>query len=209
MRSTAGHPCLHTLEELNVRTHRTMTLTIVAPVVGLALVLSACGGGDDTETAAPAPAATVNGISTAFNDTDEAFIKGMSPHHASAVEMAQLATTRAASPEVKAIASKITAEQEPQMMLMMDLATAWDIDGAGGHSGMSMGDDVAALEPLSGAAFDEQFLTRMIAHHEGALEMTAPELAEGEHPQARELAQDIADTQRAEIDVMETLLAAL
>lgn len=199
-----------------MKTHRTTirtTTRIAAPLVGLALALSACGGSDGVESAAPAPAATVNGISTTFNDTDVAFIKDMSPHHSSAVEMARLAPTRAASAEVKAVAAKIAAAQEPEIMRMEELATAWDVDLAEGGTSMggsmSMGDDVAALEPLSGAAFDREFLTRMIAHHESALMMTAPELATGENPQAKQLAQQIADTQTGEIAEMKALLATL
>lgn len=131
-----------TLEEPHVVTYCTNTLKVAAPLVGTALALSACGGGDETETAAPAPAATVNGISTTYNATAEAFIKDMSPHHSSAVGMSMGAS-------------------------------------------LSTGDDVAALKPLNGAAFDGQLLTKMIAHHERALERTAPELAERREPPGR------------------------
>lgn len=92
---------------------------------------------------------------------------------------------------------------------------AWGVDlGAsggehgGGHSTDS-GDDTAALEPLSGKEFDREFLTRMIVHHEGALEMAKAELAAGSNPQAKQMASDIVESQTSEIADMKSLLAVL
>lgn len=196
------------------------TTTFAAPLVGLALVLSACGSGSDTAAPAPATQASVQGISTQFNDADAAFIKDMVPHHSGALDMAELAPTRAASAEVKALAAQIAAAQEPEITRMEAMSMAWKVDlPAGGHSmgggasmggGMSMGgDDVAALTPLSGAAFDKEWLTRMIAHHTSAVSMSEVELAQGENPQGKELAQQIIAAQKAEITTMNGLLAAL
>ena len=101
---------------------------------------------------------------------------------------------------------------------MEDMAEAWGVElaanGGGGHGGhggggMDMDADTAALEPLSGAEFDREFLTRMIAHHEGALPMAEAEVADGENPQAQELARTIISTQEAEIAEMKGLLAQL
>ena len=193
---------------------RTRTLTLAAPLVGLALVLSACGGG--SETATPATQASVQGISTQNNAADVAFIKDMSPHHSGALAMAELAPTRAGNAEVKAIAAAISKAQEPEIERMKAMAEAWKVDlaGGGGHSMGSMGggagmgdDDVAALTPLTGAAFDKEFLTRMIAHHTSAIMMSEVELAKGENAQGKELAEQIVAAQKAEITEMTALLS--
>ena len=103
------------------------------------------------------------------------------------------------------------------------MATAWGVPapstqaaaGMGGMGGMNHssasaapmgGDDVAALTPLSGSAFDREFLTRMTDHHKGALPMARAELDGGTNPQARQLAQQITDTQTREIAEMAALL---
>lgn len=85
-----------------------------------------------------------------------------------------------------------------------------------GSSGMSMdemstmmAEDMAALEAASGAAFDREFLTRMIAHHQSALPMAQTEVAQGSNPQAKQLAQEIIDAQTAEISRMQELLPAV
>ena len=185
--------------------NRTRTLTLAAPLVGLALALSACGG--STENATPATQQSLQGISTQFNGAYEAFIKDMSPHHSSAVAMAELAPTRAANADVKAIAAQISAAQQPEIERMKGMSEAWKVDlqGGGGGSmgggmGMGMGDgDVATLTPLTGAAFDKEFLTRMIAHHTSAIAMSETELAGGENPQGKQLAEQIIAAQKAEI----------
>lgn len=188
-------------------------LKLAGPLAGLALVLSGCGDGDSTVT--PGAQESVNGISTQFNDADVTFINDMSPHHTTAVAMAELAADRSDSAEVKDLAQRIVEAQDPELDRMKDMAEAWDVQlgdsgGAmGGMGGMSGDEDAKALEPLSGAAFDREFLTRMIAHHESALPMAQSELDRGENPQGKELAQEIFDAQTAEIAEMKQILGTL
>ena len=59
---------------------------------------------------------------------------------------------------------------------------------------------------MSGATFDRMFLQSMIVHHQGAIDMSQTELAQGSNPDARQLAQKIINTQQAEIKEMQTLL---
>jgi len=185
-------------------------LKLAVPFASLALVLSGCGG-DGGSTVTPGAQDSVNGISTQFNDADVTFINDMSPHHTGALAMSELAPERADSAEVKQLAEKISAAQGPELERMKDMAEAWDVELETGSemAGMSMGDDVKALTPLSGPAFDREFLTRMIAHHEGALPMAQSELGAGENPQAKQLAQEILDMQKAEIAEMEQILGSL
>ena len=190
-----------------------MTNRLVAAVAAL-LVLTACGSGDDPTVTADTTQGAGASVDAAHNDADIAFVNGMTPHHEGAVEMSALAATRADSDEVKALAERIAEAQQPEIDRMAAMAEAWgvEIDVGGSHGGghsTEMPDDTAALEPLSGEEFDREFLTRMIAHHEGAVIMAKAELEEGENPQAKEMAQDIIDAQEAEIDEMEQLLSRL
>lgn len=199
----------------------------VIATAAAALVLTACGGGDDptvatggssSESSGSDPSASASGIDAAHNEADIAFITDMKPHHDGALEMAELAATRAESPQVKDLAARIVAAQDPEIQTMQAMADAWDVDldsGASPHGGMDMGGgmdmsgDMEALEPMSGAAFDREFLTRMTVHHEGAVEMSQEQLANGENPQAKELAEAIIAAQNDEIAEMKTLLAEL
>jgi uncharacterized protein (DUF305 family) len=186
---------------------RPLRLTLGALALGLAL--AGCGSNDPASPAAPG-AQTQAG---AHNDADVAFVRDMTPHHEGAVTMSELAADRAASPQVKALAQRIAAAQQPEIDRMAALADEWGVDLAaagGGHGGRHGGghggeDDAAALEPLSGPAFDREFLTRMIAHHESALPMATAELEDGQSTGAKELASEILEVQRAEIAEMKAL----
>ena len=65
-----------------------------------------------------------------------------------------------------------------------------------------------ALLAAEGEQFDRLFLTRMIAHHEGALEMAA-RLGQGTHPLVMDMAKDVTSTQGVEIRRMQEVLADL
>jgi uncharacterized protein (DUF305 family) len=60
-----------------------------------------------------------------------------------------------------------------------------------------------------GAGFDRMFLEMMTAHHNGAIEMARTEQAEGQNPQALELAATIETDQTAEVEEMRQILASL
>lgn len=71
----------------------------------------------------------------------------------------------------------------------------------GGNMGMmsNMGMMLAGLE---GDAFDEAFIRLMIPHHEGAIDMAERALKSSNHPEMKQLANDIIEAQQREIDMM-------
>jgi len=87
-----------------------------------------------------------------------------------------------------------------------------DMDGAemdgGEMNGMMTESQMNELSQATGAELDQLYLELMIAHHEGAIEMAQTELKEGKNPAALKLAQEIIDTQQAEIEQMQDLLNA-
>jgi uncharacterized protein (DUF305 family) len=142
-------------------------------------------------------------------------------HHEGAIEMADLAVSQAATEEVRALGERIAAAQGPEIETMSGWLEAWGEDqpdeaGHGGmdHGGMDMDgmdqdEAMDQLEGLSGVEFDEQFLTLMAAHHQGAVEMSETEIADGENPEAIALAETIVDAQKAEIAEMQEMLTDL
>ncbi|MFG3709636.1 DUF305 domain-containing protein [Micromonospora sp. NPDC047730] len=198
---------------------------LAGATVTAALVLTACGGDGHSSPGAghgtPAtsgPTASASGAAT-FGDADAMFAQMMIPHHRQAVEMAELAATRAADPEVKRLAGEIKAAQAPEIATMSGWLSAWGrpVPSPGaetphmdhGMPGMMSDADMEKLTAASGREFDRQFLTMMIAHHEGAVTMARDELARGVNAEAKALAQQIVTTQQAEIDTMEKILGRL
>lgn len=183
--------------------------TFSALVLGMAVVLAACGNNDNT------------GASGAkFNDQDVTFAQGMIPHHRQAVEMAELAGSRAESPKVKELALAIQGAQDPEIKTMTRWLKDWDEplpdDGMSGMghgsddsdsmSGMMSDDEMKSLDSSSGNEFDKMFLTMMVKHHEGAITMAEDEMADGENAEAIALAKTIKQAQTGELATMKDLL---
>jgi uncharacterized protein (DUF305 family) len=200
-----------------------MKRTSMLLAAGLAsITLAACGGTSTTPAApaatAPASSAAAGTTGQAHNAADVTFAQGMIPHHKQAVMMAQQASSRAKSPAVKTLAAQIQSAQDPEITTMTGWLTSWGqptqqpgMSGMAGHDMGSMGGsmsdaDMTKLSKLTGAVFDREFLTMMTAHHNGAIEMARTQLAQGQYPPAKALAQNIITSQTAEIAKMKTLL---
>jgi len=186
---------------------------IVAALPGLLLVLigaAACGDNGEPDGA---------GDRQGFNDADVQFATDMIPHHAQALEMVNLTMGRKLSPEVRALADDIMAAQGPEVEQMVDMLEEWgqpvpetSLDHSG-HGmaetdmpGMASPEEMASLEAAQGEQFEQMFLTMMIEHHRGAIEMAEEELANGQNAEAQLLAESIREAQQQEIDLMTELL---
>jgi uncharacterized protein (DUF305 family) len=89
--------------------------------------LAACGGNDSGARTVPAKshAGTSGTPAAAFNNVDVMFVRMMIPHHQQAVEMATLAQTRAADPQVKQLAARIKTPQTAEIATMKTWLTTW------------------------------------------------------------------------------------
>lgn len=194
---------------------------IAIALLGSAVVLTACGD-DSGESGNPAPTSVATSVVTSppvsdeHNAADIRFAQEMIPHHRQAVDMAALVPSHSSDPRVLDLAARIQQAQDPEITAMTGWLQAWGapVPEDTGHSGMDHGgmpgmmtdEDMAELEAAQGTEFDRMWLQMMISHHEGAVQMARTELAEGSNPQARTLAQQIIDTQQAEIQQMQSML---
>ncbi|MFD4527691.1 DUF305 domain-containing protein [Streptomyces sp. NPDC058470] len=211
--------------------HRTIIrrTALAATTAVAALVLTACsdgaGGGHDMgsmeSNSSPTTAATATASAQAkagdHNDADVSFSTEMIQHHRQAIEMADLADSRASSQEVKDLATKIKGAQDPEIRTMSGWLTSWgeavpedmsgmEHDTSSAMPGMMSDDDMAKLEKASGAEFDTMFLEMMVQHHEGAIDMAKTEQANGTYAPAKQLADAVVTAQTAEIEQMKQML---
>lgn len=135
------------------------------------------------------------------------FAQMMIPHHEQAVTMSELALSNTTTAEIVALATAIRDAQAPEIIQMQ----SW-IDGKSeSHmhdmemGGMLSDAELAELAALKGAAFDQMFLTAMIAHHEGALDMVEM-INDSSNSEVKTLAANIVTSQSAEIEAMKALL---
>ncbi len=218
----------------------------LAALLALPALLVACGDdghGGDGHGGEKKPAA----VQTArdgeeFNQVDVDFATAMIPHHAQAVQMANLAEDRPLSAELRTLVESIHTTQVGEVETMVTWLTDWgqeipetsmdhvngghghpdesedsadegdadDSEHDAGHSddmpGMMSAAQMDELEQSSDAEFPALWLTMMIEHHRGAIEMARTEQDEGHATDAVDLARTIADAQAEEITSMEALL---
>ena len=146
---------------------------------------------------------SASGVNTSdFSGVDVMFAQMMIPHHQQAIDMSALAQSRALSPEVKALASKISAEQGPEIEQMRSWLKDANAPSEMGHQmsmdGMLSDAEMERLTNARGAEFDELFILGMIAHHEGAIEM-AQMVVDSKNLEARGLGATIIKMQTLEI----------
>jgi uncharacterized protein (DUF305 family) len=202
------------------------TGAIAALTVGLSLVLAGCG--DDE----PPGNTETNNERADHNEADVAFASDMIQHHAQALAMVDLTVERQLDPDVQQLVEDIRAAQGPEIETMTDWLTEWgepipatvrdhvnaeddghDMEGMEEDDtgmdmpGMMSEEEMAELEAASGAEFQDMFLTMMIEHHEGAVEMAQTEQADGQYQPAVSLAEQIETGQMAEIETMQGLLS--
>jgi uncharacterized protein (DUF305 family) len=165
------------------------------------------------------------------------FLRDMQVHHAQAVDMAMTIRDTSTDPELRRLAYDIALGQSNQAGQMYGLLESWDLpqasarppmswmsqpvlDGSSGDHGhtpspdgtmpgMATSQQLAELRDASGTDAEKIFLTLMIAHHRGGLEMAEGVLARSTVPQVVAMAKGIIVSQQADIDAMQAMLAAL
>lgn len=129
---------------------------------------------------------------------DAQFIDGMTIHHKGAVAMAEQALKESQRPEIKQLAENIITSQNLEIEQMATWRKQWYAGvavtgGTGGHMGdMHLSSDTST-------PFDQRFITAMISHHEGAIEMAKEAQTKAEHGEIKQLAQNIITAQEAEV----------
>ena len=148
---------------------------------------------------------------SSMNGSDQMFLQMMIPHHEQAIEMSDLALAISKNSEVLKLAEQIKAAQSAEIVSMkswlQDAGMSEDMGHEMDHGmgGMMTAEELASLKSATGKEFDRQFLTSMIAHHEGALHMVMM-IKDSEDSNLRTLYQNIVKTQTEEIEWMKRVL---
>jgi len=189
--------------------------------IAAAFLLAGCGGSNDNDDGQAQGTAGSSSptAQAAHNQADVKFAQGMIPHHRQAVQMAEMALRQASNQDVKNLASQIKAAQDPEIEKMSGWLTAWgekvpadtgNMDHTGiDMPGMMSQQEMNELTAARGRDFDRMFLTMMIDHHEGAIQMARDIQATGENADVKALAKQIESAQTAEITHIQELLTTI
>lgn len=164
------------------------------------------------------------------SEADVAFLSGMIHHHAQALVMAGWAESHGASEAIQILSGRITVSQQDEIALMQLWLRDHGIEPpevapmvatpTGGivhdHGTMMPGmltqEQMAELDAARGREFDRLFLTYMIRHHEGAIEMVDALFATdggGVDDSVYKFASDTFADQGSEIDRMQRMLDSM
>jgi uncharacterized protein (DUF305 family) len=177
-----------------------------------------------------------------YTKADIDFVQGMITHHAQAVVMSDWAATRGVNENFLTLCKRIALSQrdeiammqrwlqerhlavpDPLHMLPGNSGPVHDMSGMnmpgmdmGPHpmmmAGMLTAEQMRQLEAAHGIAFDRLYLTGMIRHHQGALDMVATLFStpgSGQEPELSGFATDVVAGQRAEMARLQAMLTTL
>ena len=158
------------------------------------------------------------------HEADARFMTGMIHHHAQALVMSHLAPQNGASESIRTLTGRIINAQTDEITVMQ----RWlrdrgrpvpEVDQAGhmmgGHmhmAGMLTPEQLEELAAARGQEYDRLFLTYMIQHHNGAVDMVDVLFATDGAAQddfVFKLASDIQVDQRTEVARMQRMLDAM
>ena len=166
-----------------MRSRNILALSIATAVFG-----AMTGNADSAARQAAEPKPRPELVRQPYNQADVDFMTMMIPHHAQAVLIAGWAESHGASPQLRTLCERMVVAQRDEIELMRnwlrDRGKPVPAANATHHRmkmngmehdmlmpGMLTPVQLAQLDKARGAEWDRLFLTFMIRHHEGALEM--------------------------------------
>jgi uncharacterized protein (DUF305 family) len=196
-----------------------MTTAILLTV----LLATACSTADNRSTDAGRGAPS---------ESDVGFSREMAAHHSQAVDMADRIRVRTDDPRLRSLATDIVLTQQTQIGRMQGWLELWgesitstdapmswtdraatgmdhDADGStmAAMPGMAGPAEIAALDSLAVDDAEQRFLELMIDHHRGGVQMAEAVLSTEPAEVVANLAESIVVGQRAEIELLESMLA--
>jgi uncharacterized protein (DUF305 family) len=170
--------------------------------------------------------AAADSAAARFAPADVEFMQGMIPHHAQAVIMARWAATHGARADVRILAERIVVAQTDEIRLMrrwlaernqdvpdsMSTKHVMKMNGMVHETlmpGMLSDEQMKALDAARGSSFDRLFLTGMMGHHQGAIDMVRELFSHGDaghDDTVFKFASDVEADQTAELHKMRLML---
>jgi uncharacterized protein (DUF305 family) len=164
-------------------------------LVGLVLLLAACGGGGNG-----------NGP---LNGADVAFAQGLLLADDHATEVIELVSSHTSRPELSALAEQTLTSRGEEISKVQGWLGRWGNPvepGAGLDPetqlppGLLSDEQLNQLNQLKGTGFDLAFVDALTNHHRGVIELAETELREGSLGEVKEFARQVVNRRKAEID---------
>ncbi|HEX2863834.1 MAG TPA: DUF305 domain-containing protein [Deinococcales bacterium] len=144
---------------------------------------------------------------------DAAWMSQMVGHHEVAILMSAVELAHGRVAKVRDAARKIIEAQTGEIVQMQNWLQAWyGAPPSKAHLGLMMTDLAGMMPAMTGAAMndpDKTFLTLMIPHHQGAVDMAKVALRKANHAQLKAMAQKVIADQSREIQEFQSWLKGM
>jgi uncharacterized protein (DUF305 family) len=192
-------------------------MVLASGALATALVVAGCSGtagsGHSSMNMSGSSSSATATAAGAHNQADISFAQNMVMHHQQAIEMADMVLGKTGvNAKVTELAQNIKDAQQPEIDTMNGWLKSWAASSSmpsQDMGGMMSDSDMAALTDASSADAGKLFLTQMVQHHQGAIDMANQEVKTGKNTDAVALAKKIVTDQTAEIATMQSLLTSL
>ena len=139
--------------------------------------------------------------------SDIAFIDAMVPHHQGAIAMAKVALKNAEHEEIQQLSRNIMSTQQAEIEELKaikkeEFGTSQVPMEMSPQQMQGMGMMMNPQEQANREPFDKAFIDAMIPHHQSAIYMAQVAQEESKIPAIKELAENIVDAQKREIEQM-------
>jgi uncharacterized protein (DUF305 family) len=140
-------------------------------------------------------------------DADYDFAMMMKHHHEGAVEMARAEVAGGTNAQMKQMAQQMIVDQQREIAAFDQFMQGRQPKGNSNFGKQSMGMMTPmSSEKMDGKSLDAMFATMMIPHHEDGIKMSTAYLPEAKDANLKKIAQDIINTQRKEVDLLQQWL---
>ena len=178
---------------------------------------------------------TLTNPTPSANSAEAGFARDMQTHHIQGVELAMIVRDRTDDPAVRLLAYDIATTQGQQSGQLYGWLTEWQLSQLGsepsmtwmtrpgrsdtGHDhasthvagapmpGLATEAQIATLKAASGVEAERIFLTLMIAHHKGAIDMAKAVIDRADNTSVLGFAKSVMLSQTSEIELMQRMLA--
>jgi uncharacterized protein (DUF305 family) len=159
-------------------------------------------------------------------DFDHDYASLMINHHQGAVDLSQMALSKATDAQVKTIAQTMITDHKAEIDELNKFLSSHDTTSAehkkntmaghthkeGSHTELSEGMN-AMMDKMKGTTLsnnvDKDYVTLMLAHHQNAVKLSQDELSHGHHAELKKLAKKMIEDDKKEIAMFEKWLSSM
>ncbi len=138
--------------------------------------------------------------------SDEEFISQMIPHHQEAIDTSNIVIRKSTNSNIKQFAKGVVDAQSTEVNQMKEWYALWfskEYTPTSNYLPM-MGN----LTQLNVEELEKDYITGMIAHHNGAIEMAKQILPITQRSEIKKMAEDIISVQTEEVNTLQNMLEA-